>query len=537
MAAAGINACARTRRRRRWLLDLAAEHGLRVMAGLPWEQHVAFLERPRRARVDRAARARARCAPCAGHPALLAYAIGNEIPAPIVRWHGRRAIERFLERLYPTVKDEDPEGLVTYVNFPTTEYLQLPFVDLASFNVYLERAAGPRGATSPGCTTWPATGRSSWPRSGSTAAATASRRRPRRSSGRSRPPSVGLRGRVRVRVDRRVAPRRARHRRLGLRPGRPAPAPEARARRGHARAFARGSTTPETPSGRAISVVVCTLQRGALAARLPRRARARRLPGLRGDRRQRRLDRPRARRSRAPRGVRLVIDSPRTSGLSAARNLGARGGDRRDRRLPRRRRAAGPGLAALPRRALRRDRPRRASAARTSPPPRTASSRDCVANAPGGPVHVLRRRRASPSTCPAATWPCGATRCPRSDGFDPRFRIAGDDVDVCWRLQDGGRDDRLQPRGGGLAPPPRRRCAPTCASSATTAAPRGCSSASGPSATTAPATCAGPGASTARARPARGRRARGCGYGTVGQRACSSRSTSRRRRHARRRCR
>ena len=24
------------------------------------------------------------------------------------------------------------------------------------------------------------------------------------------------------------------------------------------------------------------------------------------------------------------------------------------------------------------------------------------------------------------------------DGFDPQFRIAGDDVDVCWRLQQKG---------------------------------------------------------------------------------------------------
>src|SRR5215207_5595566 len=35
-------------------------------------------------------------------------------------------------------KAADPEGLVTYVNYPTTEYLQLPFLDLLGFNVYLE---------------------------------------------------------------------------------------------------------------------------------------------------------------------------------------------------------------------------------------------------------------------------------------------------------------------------------------------------------------------------------------------------------------
>ena len=69
---------------------------------------------------------------------MLGYAVGNEIPAPIVRWHGRRRIESFLRRLYEAAKDEDPDGLVTYVNFPTTEYLQLPFLDFHCFNVYLE---------------------------------------------------------------------------------------------------------------------------------------------------------------------------------------------------------------------------------------------------------------------------------------------------------------------------------------------------------------------------------------------------------------
>jgi GT2 family glycosyltransferase len=32
----------------------------------------------------------------------------------------------------------DPEGLVTYINYPSTEYLELPFLDLCAFNVYLE---------------------------------------------------------------------------------------------------------------------------------------------------------------------------------------------------------------------------------------------------------------------------------------------------------------------------------------------------------------------------------------------------------------
>ena len=121
----------------RRLLDMAQRHGLRVMVGLPWEQHIAFLEEPSRADAIEA-RLRDGVRQCAGHPAVLCYAIGNEIPAAMVRWHGRRRVERFLERLYRAAKAEDPSALVTYVNFPTTEYLQLPFLDLVCFNVYLE---------------------------------------------------------------------------------------------------------------------------------------------------------------------------------------------------------------------------------------------------------------------------------------------------------------------------------------------------------------------------------------------------------------
>lgn len=120
-----------------WFLDLAQEHGLSIMVGLPWEQHILFLDEKSRIQSIEA-RVREGVAGCARHPAVLAYAIGNEIPASIVRWYGRLKIERFLKRLHSIVKSVDPDGLVTYVNYPTTEYLQLPFLDFVCFNVYLE---------------------------------------------------------------------------------------------------------------------------------------------------------------------------------------------------------------------------------------------------------------------------------------------------------------------------------------------------------------------------------------------------------------
>jgi GT2 family glycosyltransferase len=137
MAASGINAVRVYTVPPRWLLDAALRWRLRVMVGLPWEQHVTFLDEPERARsIERRVRDGVRA--CSGHPAVLAYVVGNEIPASIVRWHGARATERFLERLYRACKDEDPDALVTYVNFPSTEYLELEFADFFCFNVYLE---------------------------------------------------------------------------------------------------------------------------------------------------------------------------------------------------------------------------------------------------------------------------------------------------------------------------------------------------------------------------------------------------------------
>jgi hypothetical protein len=97
------------------LLDVAAGHGLRVIVGLPWEQHVAFLDDP--VTVNRIiASVREGVARCVGHAAVFCYAIGNEICAPVARWHGKRRIERFLARLGDVVRGCDPSALVTYVN-------------------------------------------------------------------------------------------------------------------------------------------------------------------------------------------------------------------------------------------------------------------------------------------------------------------------------------------------------------------------------------------------------------------------------------
>ncbi len=119
-----------------WLLDNAVEEGLEVLIGLPWPQHVAFLESARtRTEIGRTVAACVRA--CRQHKAILAYLFGNEIPPDIIRWHGAEAVREFLQGLADRVRDEHPGALVSYANFPSTEYLTIDFTDFLSFNVYL----------------------------------------------------------------------------------------------------------------------------------------------------------------------------------------------------------------------------------------------------------------------------------------------------------------------------------------------------------------------------------------------------------------
>jgi len=137
MAANGVNSVRTYTVPPQWLLDAAERNRLRVMVGLPVERSAGFLDYAECVQsIEATLREQVRA--CAGHPAVLCYTIGNELPASVVRWQGRRRVERFFERLYRAAKQEDPGGLVTYVNYPSTEYLRLRFLDFVCFNVYLE---------------------------------------------------------------------------------------------------------------------------------------------------------------------------------------------------------------------------------------------------------------------------------------------------------------------------------------------------------------------------------------------------------------
>jgi GT2 family glycosyltransferase len=140
MAEAGVNTVRVFTVPPLWLLDIADRTGLKLLVGLPWAQHVAFLDsREIEARIRRAVVDGVRA--CARHPAIFAYLVGNEIPPDIVRWHGAEPVRCFLKSLVTEIKREHPGALVSYANFPTTEYLTIDFVDFVCFNVYLHDEA------------------------------------------------------------------------------------------------------------------------------------------------------------------------------------------------------------------------------------------------------------------------------------------------------------------------------------------------------------------------------------------------------------
>jgi GT2 family glycosyltransferase len=70
-------------------------------------------------------------------------------------------------------------------------------------------------------------------------------------------------------------------------------------------------------------------------------------------------------------------------------------------------------------------------------PPGDGAIAECVANAPGGPVHVLLSDIEA-EHIPGCNMAFRRDALAAIDGFDVRYRAAGDDVDLCWRLQERG---------------------------------------------------------------------------------------------------
>lgn len=430
MASSGINSVRTYTVPPPWLLDAAGEHGLRVLVGIPWEQHVAFLDDKHRAS-DIEARVRAGVRECANHPAVLGFAVGNEIPASIVRWYGPRRVQKFIERLYTAAKLEDPEALVTYVNYPSTEYLSLDFLDAVCFNVFLQsqerlraylvrlqNLAGERplilgevGLDSRRHGTYAQANALGWQirtafESGCAGAFVFSWTDEWHRGGYDIEDwDFGITDRAR----------------------RPKPALEAVRRAFSQVPFQRSRRWPR------VSVVVCS-HNGARTL---------------GDCCQglTELDYPdfevivvddgsKDATALIAREYGFRVISTENGGLSHARNIGMEAAtgeivayiDDDTRPDPH-------WLTYLT--ASFENASHAAVGGPNIPPPRDGLIAECVANAPGNPVHVLLSDEEA-EHLPGCNLAIRKDRLKAIGGFDPRFRVAGDDVDVCWRLQEKG---------------------------------------------------------------------------------------------------
>ena len=121
------------------MFELAAKHDLRVMVGMPWPFHMAFLDSRQMAADIRATVRNSVNEMRHFADVIFAFSLGNEIRSDIVRWHGARAVSRFVGELYELGKSIAPDSLFTYSNYPSSEYLDLSFLDFICFNVYLHR--------------------------------------------------------------------------------------------------------------------------------------------------------------------------------------------------------------------------------------------------------------------------------------------------------------------------------------------------------------------------------------------------------------
>jgi glycosyltransferase involved in cell wall biosynthesis len=363
---------------------------------------------------------------------VLGLTVGNEIPGPIVRWTVQARVEQFLRVLRDEVKSQAPEALVTYGSFPTTEYLDLPFLDFLCFNVYLEspprldaflarlqNIAGDRPlvlgelgldsrrhglleqadsvtsqlrvASGAGCAgvfvfSWT----DEWHRGGYDVEDW----------------DFGLTTRDR----------------------RPKPALEA---------FARTVREPLLPADEVVprvSVVVCAYNAAATLNDCLRGATALDYPDFEVivvD------DGSTDETSDIARSFPVRVIRTENRGLSNARNTGID--------------AATGDVVAFVDADARPDEDWLAYLVMTLtssdfagvggpnvPPPGGDLVERCVAQAPGGPVHVLLSDREA-EHIPGCNMAFRKDALEAVGGFDPRFRVAGDDVDLCWKLQERGR--------------------------------------------------------------------------------------------------
>ncbi|TFE70820.1 glycosyltransferase [Methylacidiphilum caldifontis] len=136
MQQAGVNTLRLYHFPQAWFLDLAREFNLKVLISIPWINRYDYFSNSKSLQ-DFKKFIKNKIKENAGHTALLGYFVDNELPPDCIRFYGRKKIEKLLSDLLFLVKETDPLAAVSYANYPPTEYLHPQPLDFYSFNVYL----------------------------------------------------------------------------------------------------------------------------------------------------------------------------------------------------------------------------------------------------------------------------------------------------------------------------------------------------------------------------------------------------------------
>ena len=116
----------------RWFLDLAAQNDLLLLVDIPWFTPHCPID-PVAARVA----VRQAVAACGSHPALFAFSVVNEITPEAAQKLGVNASVRLIDDLIAEAKQVDSGCLCTFANYLPAEFLQPRNPDFVCFNVYL----------------------------------------------------------------------------------------------------------------------------------------------------------------------------------------------------------------------------------------------------------------------------------------------------------------------------------------------------------------------------------------------------------------
>lgn len=118
-------------------LDAAMKHGLKLLCGIPWAEHIDFLS-DASAWEDIRQRVANGSAFLGRQEVVSAILIGNEIEKTLVRWMRPERVRAAMEELIALAHAQAPQKLVSYATYPSTEYLVPRNADFLAVNVYLE---------------------------------------------------------------------------------------------------------------------------------------------------------------------------------------------------------------------------------------------------------------------------------------------------------------------------------------------------------------------------------------------------------------